>query len=152
MLQKIISGGQRGADQAALDAAKELDLQTGGTAPKGYRVCLFNGSDSSDRELLTMYGLVEHESSDYPPRTKQNVKDSDGTLWVGYPDSPGGRLTISTAKSIGKPVIINPEPADLKRWVIANNIKTLNVAGNRSSKENPEIYEQTFDLIIEAFQ
>jgi Circularly permutated YpsA SLOG family len=58
MLQRIISGGQRGADQAALDAAIKLGFQTGGTAPRGYRVCLFDGSNSSDRELLEGYGLV----------------------------------------------------------------------------------------------
>ncbi|MFO7971456.1 MAG: putative molybdenum carrier protein [Desulfobacterales bacterium] len=35
MLTKIISGGQTGADQAALDAAIELGIPHGGWIPKG---------------------------------------------------------------------------------------------------------------------
>ena len=35
MLEKIISGGQTGADQAALDAAIKLGIPHGGWIPKG---------------------------------------------------------------------------------------------------------------------
>jgi hypothetical protein len=35
VLSKIISGGQTGADQAALDAAIELGVPHGGWTPKG---------------------------------------------------------------------------------------------------------------------
>jgi len=35
MIQKIISGGQTGADQAALDVAIKLDIPHGGWIPKG---------------------------------------------------------------------------------------------------------------------
>jgi Circularly permutated YpsA SLOG family len=35
MLSKIVSGGQTGADQAALDAAIELGFPHGGWVPKG---------------------------------------------------------------------------------------------------------------------
>jgi hypothetical protein len=35
MIIKIISGGQTGADQSALDAAIELDISHGGWIPKG---------------------------------------------------------------------------------------------------------------------
>lgn len=34
MLKKIISGGQTGVDQIALDIAKQLGIETGGTAAK----------------------------------------------------------------------------------------------------------------------
>ena len=41
-IMKVISGGQTGADQAGLAAAKKLNIATGGTAPKaqtmGYSV------------------------------------------------------------------------------------------------------------------
>ena len=37
MLRKIISGGQTGADRAALDAAINLDLPHGGWVPRGRR-------------------------------------------------------------------------------------------------------------------
>ncbi len=35
MIKKIISGGQTGADQAALDSANKLDMPHGGWIPKG---------------------------------------------------------------------------------------------------------------------
>ena len=37
MLQKIISGGQTGADRAALDAAIEFEIPHGGWIPKGWK-------------------------------------------------------------------------------------------------------------------
>jgi hypothetical protein len=150
-LIKIISGGQRGADRAGLDAAKSVGIATGGTAPKGWRVCLYDGSDGSDPDLASL-GLVEHQSSDYPPRTKQNVRDSDGTVWFGYSESPGGRLTIGTCKKLGKPCILNPSFEDLREWVAEKEITILNVAGNRSSEDNPDIYTKVYFCIQMAFK
>ncbi|NQT56062.1 MAG: hypothetical protein HQ551_07520 [Desulfobacteraceae bacterium] len=40
MLQKVISGGQTGADRAALDFAIEFDIPHGGWIPKGRNVNL----------------------------------------------------------------------------------------------------------------
>lgn len=150
-ITKIISGGQTGADRAGLDAARSLGIATGGTAPKGWRVCRFDGSDGNDPDLAEL-GLTEHESPEYPPRTKQNVRDADGTVWFGYPASPGGKLTIRTCKQLGKPYIINPSFEDLREWVTEKGITILNVAGNRSSLENPDIYKQTYFCIRMAFK
>jgi hypothetical protein len=36
MIKKIISGGQTGADQAALDVVIKLDIPHGGWIPKGH--------------------------------------------------------------------------------------------------------------------
>ena len=55
MIRKIISGGQTGADQAALDAAIKLGIAHGGWIPKGrltekgtlpnkYQLCGKNGT------------------------------------------------------------------------------------------------------------
>ena len=79
-ITKIIAGGESGADTGGLRAARDMDVLTGGTAPRGWRICLPDGSDGSDPELGTKFGLVEHDSYDYPPRTRQNVTDSDGTV------------------------------------------------------------------------
>jgi hypothetical protein len=149
-LKKIISGGQTGADRAGLDAAKLIGLQTGGTAPKGWRVCLLDGSDGSD-ESLKYLGLTEHSSPEYPPRTKQNVLDADGTVWFGYKDSPGGQLTIKCCNDCNKALIINPTSRQLRDWVLSEKISTLNVAGNRLSSDNPTIYRDTFLLLWKAF-
>lgn len=151
ILEKLISGGQNGADLAGLVAGRALGLKTGGTAPKGYRVCIYDGFDGVN-VLLKDYGLVEHFSREYPPRTKQNVKDSDATLWVGYENSPGGKLTIKTCKELERPYIINPTPLQLREFVIEHQVKILNVAGNRLSKDNPNIYADTYLLITLAFR
>ena len=156
MIEKIISGGQTGADRAGLDAAALLKIPTGGTAPKGFRICNYDGTDGSDPSLANL-GLVEHPLSSYPPRTKQNVLDSHGTVWFGFSKSPGGVLTIKTCKTEGKPVLIleTPFTKDLEKrfinWIQNNNIKILNVAGNRHSKFNPDIYQCVFDFLISVF-
>jgi hypothetical protein len=74
-LIKVISGGQCGVDKAGLVAAQLAKITTGGTAPKGYRTL-----DGNDLDLRDVFGLSEHWSYSYPPRTENNVKDSDGTV------------------------------------------------------------------------
>lgn len=146
---RIISGGQRGADRWGLIAARDLGLKTGGTAPKGWRVQLPDESDGSDPDLAG-FGLVEHTSPTYPPRTKKNVEDSDGTLWVGYEKSGGGRLTIGHAQLSQKQIIVNPTPEVLREWLQLHQIRVLNVAGNRASSHNLTIEAITYCLIVQA--
>ena len=150
MIKKVISGGQTGADTAGLAAAYDLGFPTGGTAPLFYRVQTFTGEDSTNPELKVKYGLSESEAYNWAPRTKKNVEYSDGTVWVGFADSGGGRLTLSTCTDLSKPFIVNPIVEELKQWIIDNNIEILNVAGNRHSPVNPDIYEKTYDLIHKA--
>lgn len=149
-LKKIISGGQTGADYAGLLAGREMGLETGGTAPKGWRICLPDGTDGSNPGL-EKFGLIQHSSREYPPRTRQNVIDSDGTVWFGYDKSPGGKLTARTCASEEKPFLINPTPENLRSWVALQDIEVLNVAGNRASEQNPDIEDKTYSALIEAF-
>ncbi len=149
-IERIVSGGQTGADRAGLDAAKALGIPTGGTAPKGWRICLPDGSDGTDPTLAEL-GLVEHRSREYPPRTRQNVADSDGTVWFGYAESPGGKLTITTCKELGKPCLADPvRIGEFLDWLKENNIRVLNVAGNRTSEFNPDIYDRVFEFLLVA--
>ncbi len=150
MLEKIISGGQRGADRAGLEAARALGLKTGGVAPRGWRVRLPDGQDAADPDLAD-FGLVPHATSSYPARTRLNVERSDGTVWFGYELAPGGKLTIGHCKKVGRPCIVNPTPEQLAAWVEANGIKTLNVAGNRESSFNPDISQRVFQALVRAF-
>lgn len=147
MITKIISGGQTGADHAGLQAAKLLGLETGGWMPKG-----FYAEDGKHPEFAELYNIQEHTAWKYPPRTASNVRDSDGTLIFGNPFSGGCFLTQKLCKQYKKPVhILNWDQAfseyyDISiirriifiTWLEENNIKTLNVAGNREST-NPGI-------------
>lgn len=143
MIVKIISGGQTGADRGGLEAGKELGILTGGTAPKGYRT--ENGSDLFLKEL----GLVEHTSSSYPPRTVDNVRNSDGTIIFGNINSPGCKLTISTCIKFKKPYIINPTEQDFRNWIDKKFIRILNVAGNRENT-NSGIQERVKQFLISS--
>lgn len=147
---KIISGGATGADEAGLAAAFDLGISTGGTAPKDYRIQLFDGSDSSNPLLKTKYGLEEHKSYEFSPRTVQNVKDSDATVWFGYPYSGGGKLNINSCLDYKKPYIINPSVEELVNFIVLNKIRVLNVAGNILSEFNPDIYEATYQIVYSA--
>jgi hypothetical protein len=142
MLVKIISGGQTGADQAALWAAEELGLKTGGMMPAGYRT-----DTGRDEALAIRFKLSCHISENYQPRTWHNVNESDGTLVFGNPTSPGCKLTLKFCIQLNRPHIGVQWPIDnyivddeyFRKWLIGHDIKVLNVAGNRESK-NPGIF------------
>lgn len=144
-VKKIISGGQTGADQGGLAAAKELDLQTGGWAPIGW-----NTEVGAAKELLLSYGLVECKSG-YNERTYLNVHDSDGTVLFGSTSSPGSKLTLSYCISSlgGKPYIVNPTQEEFRKWLKKEKIETLNIAGNRESVSRG-IGERVRSFLVEA--
>ena len=146
MIAKIISGGQTGADQGGLQAGKELGIETGGTAPLGYET-----EDGFDISLKFNYGLEEGEYDPkiYPKRTRKNVGAACGTVWFGNDNSPGAKLTLNTRDKLEKPTIRNPSPTKLAVWLKLNNIRVLNVAGNRESK-NKGIAERTKKILIES--
>lgn len=136
LLTKIISGGQSGVDQAALQVAWELGYQTGGTAPQGYRT-----DEGPCLRLRDLYGLKESWSPGYRVRTIQNVQDADQTVWFGVTDSPGAVLTIGTARRLGKPILINPSVESLQKILQTSYpVRILNVAGNRK-RTHPEAAE-----------
>lgn len=129
-LYKVISGGQTGADRTALECAKVLKLETGGTAPKGWRID--GGSDPSLKE----FGLIEHYSSDYPSRTHKNVRDADITVWFGLTNTAGFSCTKNGTIKHNKPFYVNP--TDLQLEYIVEHFGVMNVAGNRKRK-NPHV-------------
>ena len=152
MLYKIISGGQTGADRAGLQIAKLLGYTTGGWAPKGYKTL-----DGPDISLKTLYGLEEHKSEKYPPRTFKNVKESDGTIRFAYTfNSPGEKCTLKALKKYHKPykdvdIKYIVEPKEIADWIIKNKIKVLNIAGN-SEKTCKGIYNFVFAYLCHVLE
>jgi len=151
MIKKIISGGQTGADQAALDAAIKLDIPHGGWIPKG-RI-------TEDGPLPDKYQLEEMPTSSYAARTEQNVLDSDGTLIVSHGELTGGSAyTRDVALEQEQPWLhidlhktgIFDAALKLSEWVLNNNIEILNVAGPRASKD-PNIYRAVINIIESAY-
>lgn len=131
MLERIISGAQSGADVAGLSTAKRYGIETGGTIPKGWIT-----TDGPKPQYAELYGIVEHASSNYVPRTYRNVKDADATIRLAFNfKSPGEICTLKAINQYGKKYIDvdlnNPRPhQEVADWILENNIKVLNVAGN----------------------
>ncbi len=147
MIKKIISGGQTGADRAALDTAIELGVPHGGWIPKGRL--------TEDGPLPDKYNLKEMPTESYPARTEQNVIDSDGTLIISRGLPIGGTAyTIEMAQKHKKPYLfINLEeisetdaPSIITSWTNEQGIEILNVAGPRAS-EDSKIYRSVKNII-----
>jgi hypothetical protein len=151
-LERVISGGQTGADRAGLVAARAAGLATGGWMPRGFRA-----HDGPHPEFADLYGLRETAGARYPPRTALNVKHSCGTLRFATSwDSPGEVLTRAACDRHRKPHLdVSPggplTPADVVGWVVGNDIRVLNVAGN-SERTSPGIQEWVVDFLGEVFR
>lgn len=150
MISKIVSGGQTGADRAALDIAIELGIPCGGWVPKGRL-----GEDGAIPDIYP--GMVEAPDAEPDTRTALNIKDSDATLILSHGELFGGsKFTASTAVQADKPWLhVNlarlsvPEAVrEVTRWLAATRPATLNVAGPRSS-DDPVIYAKT-KRVLEA--
>ena|SRR5688572_6575374 len=96
---RIVSGGQTGADRAALDFALERGIPIGGWVPKGRL--------AEDGAIPERYaGLVETGSTDPAVRTARNVRDSDATLILSHGPLEGGSLfTWREATRLGRAVL-----------------------------------------------
>jgi hypothetical protein len=147
MIKKIISGGQTGADQGALDAAIKLDIPHGGWIPKGRM--------TENGPLPEKYQLKEMPTQGYPERTEQNVIDSDGTLIISRGELTGGSdYTREMAIKHGRPFLhldlmktaAFKAASVVNAWIVENDIKVLNVAGPRASKD-PLIYNDVLKII-----
>jgi len=92
------TGGQTGADRAALDFAIRHNIPYSGWVPKGRK--------TEDGTLPEKYNLQEMPTGQYSKRTEKNVLDSDGTLIVSHGLLTGGSaLTTSFAELHKKPWI-----------------------------------------------
>jgi len=151
-LERMISGGQTGADRAGLVAAKAGGLATGGWMPKGFRA-----QDGPRPEFAELYDVKEHASARYPPRTALNVKESDATLrFATNWNSPGEVLTQQMCERYGRPRLeVTPggalAPAEVAEWLVRNNVRVLNVAGNTEST-SPGIAAFVTAFLGEVFQ
>ena len=146
MVYKIISGGQTGADQGGLEAGRELGFKTGGTAPLGWKT-----ERGPMKELLQSYSLIEAGVLGYPFRTKMNVLNSDATAIFGDIREPGTLLTLRLCRTLGKPVLLNPCKETFLKAMEEVDVKVLNVAGNRESK-NPGIQERVRAFLVQVLQ
>jgi transglutaminase-like putative cysteine protease len=146
---KIVSGGQTGADRAALDWALSRDIECGGWCPKDRK--------AEDGEIAEKYPLMETPSASYGQRTEWNVRDTDGTVVIstGPVLNGGSKKTVEFARQQNKPCLHihsgQPEAVQSFREFISDNeIATLNVAGPRASEE-PAVGQFVREVLEQAF-
>lgn len=146
LLKKIISGGQTGADRAALDAGMESGFVVGGYCPWGRM--------AEDGPIDIRYPLDEIDGG-YEDRTKRNVEYSNGT--VVFYDSHlygGTRTTVAFCNELKKPyelididqLSILVAAKTVASFISNYKVQVLNVAGPRQSS-CPKIYAYVHNTI-----
>jgi hypothetical protein len=156
-LRIIMSGGQTGVDQTALNVARALGILCAGWCPPG-RVC-------EDGEIPMVFPLTEtpkERSSDAPDvtcslRTEWNVRDSDATLIVKPNSLMVDSGTEWTEKCFikykRKFLIVDPFDTNavnqIKKWLRETDIRILNIAGP-SEKTYPGINKRSFEILMQS--
>lgn len=152
MIEKIISGGQTGADRAALDVAIKLGIPHGGWIPKG-RI-------TEEGPLPERYRMQEMPTESYSDRTEKNVIDSDGTLIICRGQPTGGsdytrEMALKHKKQLLHVDLNQTSSFDaaslISSWIKLYQVKTLNVAGPSASKD-PNVYVDVFRILEWAFK
>ena len=155
-IRKIISGGQTGADQAALRAAIASGVPIDGWCPPG-RIC----EDGIIPEEFDLKETPFERSGGAPEiprslRTEWNVRDSDGILILTRSTlilDPGTNWARKCSFHYNKPYAIE-DPSDplsedrSRKWIAANSIAVLNVAGP-SEKMEPGIGQLAYNFLMQ---
>ena len=153
MIGRIVSGGQTGADRAALDAARAAGIETGGWVPRGRW--------AEDGAVPERYPNMRATGSADPAiRTRCNVRDSDATVVFSRGEVFGGtKLTIQESAKLRKPTLcldlateaVEVAAKRLLEWIATEGIEVLNVAGPRRS-EDDQIYASVRAVLDLAFR
>ena len=152
MIERIVSGGQTGADQGGLDAAIALGLPHGGWCPANRR--------SEAGPIPERYLLQETTQWEYPMRTKYNVRETDGTVIFTVGEATGGSaLTIKYCEENTRPYLhVDMGALDESEsveaicdWIDVYSLHVINVAGSRESKE-PGIQEAVCKVIMRVVE
>ncbi|MFH2219261.1 MAG: putative molybdenum carrier protein [Pseudomonadota bacterium] len=151
MIKKIVSGGQIGVEQAALDIAIKLGVYHSGWIQKGRR--------TESWTLPEKYQLKEMTTASYKERIERNVIDSDGTLIISHGRLAGGAdYSRKMAEKHNRPCLhINLKETPgffaasaINTWVGEKDIEVLNVTGPKAS-EDPEIYKAAMDILESVY-
>ena len=160
----IISGGQSGADRAAIDAAVERGIPYGGWCPRGGWAEDFPDPPG----VLARYPLLqETPSADPAQRTEWNVRDSDACLILvdaaGVAVSKGTALTGDLAARYAKPLlVVDVSAADafgrITTWLAAllaartSDASFRFMIGGPRESEAPGIYAKARGVLVEAIE
>jgi hypothetical protein len=151
MLDKIVSGGNSGSDQAAWRAARAFGIPTGGWMPKGFKTV-----EGAHPEFAGEYGAAEATAGGALDHIDHNVDASDATLWVGDTTTLEASAAVAACQKLGKPCMpLFPgaafEPSHVAGWITKNQFRTLHVTG-ASEHEVPGIGERVGRFLAEVLE
>ena len=149
----FVSGGQTGADRAALDFALQQGFDHGGWCP--------HGRLAEDGPILPRYQLRETPGRHYSQRTEWNVRDTDVTILLTISSQlrGGTALTARIAEKLSKPQLhlsrdcgasIQEAGEQLAAYINEHQALRINIAGPRLSQE-PEIGQYVSAVLTAAF-
>jgi len=151
MIKKIISGGQTGADRAALDVALKFNIPHGGWITRGRK--------AENAPLTGQYNLKVLSTSSHSVCIEKNIKDSDGILIFSRDNHTSKtkhiRQIVQQQKKhmlhieLNKTTTYNSSLLILS-WIKQHNIMTLNVTGPKESEDN-KIYRDVFRILEFAY-
>ena len=149
-IPKIVSGGQTGADRAALDWALSRGIECGAWCPKGRKA-------EDGRIAAKCVLIVEFYKFRRPaPNVKNKGAYRAERPAIRHQATTGGsRKTAEFAVKHNKPYLhVHPGQENaaqaLRDFVADNEIATLNVAGPRASKE-PQVGKFVKEVLEAAF-
>jgi hypothetical protein len=146
MIEKIISGGRRGAERAALDAAIKLGMAYGGWIPR---------EDSPGGMDADRYNLTQMPSTDRIESFKKNIRESNGTLMLSHGTlSSHVKIIKKTIQRYSTPLLhvdLNSTNAFnaaslINDWLLDNDLNILHVTGS-TENEDAKIYSATLDIL-----
>jgi hypothetical protein len=153
VVDRVITGGQSGADLGAWNSARNAGRRAAGEMPSGFLT-----EDGPRPEYAVIYGATAGATDAYPERTRANVAASDAALIFDatpWPDrSPGTLCALAAADrerarrgsypalvvacvARGKVVVPHvraPTREDVAARVAGHRPAALFVGGNRESK------------------
>lgn len=151
-IQKIISGGENGAEQAALDAAMRIGIDYGGFAG--------SGPSGQNGRVKSRYRLKSTPVADQRSQVANNILVSDGVLILSRGAfSAAAALAARFAEIYHRPCLhvdlhyrsLTDASRMIAAWIKINKIRCLCVTGP-SLREDPASYADTHHLLLRVFR
>jgi ASC-1-like (ASCH) protein len=166
-VRRIISGAQTGADQGALEAARDdLGIETGGHMTSDHMT-----KDGPRPDFEKTYGMQTTKSTKYPPRSKKNIDSADASIAfrlkpslgtdksIGYARTGIWQKVLSASKDDGhSPVLVLNNAENTRRnrkkirdFIDRNEPRVLNIIGN-SEQKSPGLQKAVRALLNDALR
>jgi hypothetical protein len=151
MINKIISGGESGVEQAALDIAMKMDIARGGWITSRQKEEL---GQKTER-----YALSEMPDVNYARVAEHNVSDSNGVLIISRGELiTNAALHQRIAQKLKRPSLLIDlnktvefqASEQISAWIVRHRIRILNITGHKESDDS-RFYETTYNILETVF-